>query len=136
MSNARCSGSTGRPRRPTGAPAPSPARRPRSTARSRLVAPTTRTSSSVSTAELKAEIDNQINQQFALFNAIVVIAVIVSLLGVVNTLAMSVIERTREIGVLRALGSSALARALRACVDESLLLTLAGAVVGVLSGVW
>ena len=60
-------------------------------------------------------------------------AVIVSLLGVINTLAMSVIERTREIGVLRALGSSRwLVRG--SLLDESLLVTLAGAAVGVASG--
>jgi len=87
----------------------------------------------LSTTELRQKIDDQISQQFALFNGILVIAVLVSLLGVVNTLAMSVIERTREIGVLRALGSSRwLVRA--SLVDESLLLTLAGAIVGVLSG--
>ena len=50
---------------------------------------------------------------------------LVSLLGVINTLAMSVLERTREIGVLRALGSSRwLVR--RSLLDESLLITLAG----------
>ena len=58
-----------------------------------------------------------------MFNAIVAIAVIVSLLGVVNTLAMSVIERTREIGVLRALGSSRW-QVRRTMLDESLLITL------------
>ena len=72
-------------------------------------------------------------EQFNFFNAIVAIAVIVSLLGVVNTLAMSVIERTREIGVLRALGSSRwLVR--QAMLDESLMITMAGAVAGVLIG--
>lgn len=87
----------------------------------------------VSLAGRKAEIEKQVNQQFNFFNAIVAIAVIVSLLGVVNTLAMSVIERTREIGVLRALGSSRwLVR--QTMLDESLMITLGGAVAGVLVG--
>ena len=55
---------------------------------------------------------------------------IVSLLGIVNTLAMSVIERTREIGVLRALGSSRwLVRT--TMLDESLLITVSGAIAGI-----
>jgi putative ABC transport system permease protein len=87
----------------------------------------------VSAAGRKAEIEKEISQQFNFFNAIVIIAVIGSLLGVVNTLAMSVLERTREIGVLRALGSSRwLVR--RTMVDESLLITLAGAAAGILAG--
>ena len=87
----------------------------------------------VSLAGRKAEIEKQINQQFNFFNAIVAIAVIVSLLGVVNTLAMSVIERTREIGVLRALGSSRwLVR--QTMLDESLIITIAGAMAGIILG--
>jgi putative ABC transport system permease protein len=87
----------------------------------------------VSMAGRKAEIEKEINQQFNFFNAIVAIAVIVSLLGVVNTLAMSVIERTREIGVLRALGSSRwLVR--QTMLDESLMITIAGALAGILVG--
>ncbi|HEX8857156.1 MAG TPA: FtsX-like permease family protein, partial [Thermoleophilaceae bacterium] len=88
---------------------------------------------SLSTAEVKDQIKTQINQQFNLFNAIIAIAVIVSLLGVVNTLAMSVMERTREIGVLRAVGSSRLL-VRSTMLDESLLITLAGAIAGIATG--
>jgi putative ABC transport system permease protein len=88
---------------------------------------------SLSVAEVKDQIKTQINQQFNLFNAIIAIAVIVSLLGVINTLAMSVMERTREIGVLRALGASRwLVRS--TMLDESLLITVAGALAGIAFG--
>jgi putative ABC transport system permease protein len=88
---------------------------------------------SLSTADLKSQIKSEINQQFNFFNAIIAIAVIVSLLGVINTLAMSVLERTREIGVLRALGASRwLVRA--TMVDESLLITISGAIAGIALG--
>jgi len=46
-----------------------------------------------------------ISQNFAIFNSIIAVAVFVRLLGVINTLAMSVLERTRKIEVLRTLGS-------------------------------
>jgi putative ABC transport system permease protein len=86
-----------------------------------------------SSVDIKNHIESQMNQQMGLFNAIIFVAVIVSLLGVINTLAMSVIERTREIGVLRALGSSRwLVRG--SLLDESLLITLAGATAGVIVG--
>ena len=61
----------------------------------------------LSTGEVKDKIEDQSNQQFAIFNAILIIAVLVSLLGVINTLAMSVIQRTREIGVLKRSGRAA-----------------------------
>ena len=79
-----------------------------------------------SAADAKHEIGEEINRTFNLFNAIVIIAVIVSLLGVINTLAMSVIERTREIGVLRALGASRW-QVRSTMLDESLMITIAGA---------
>jgi putative ABC transport system permease protein len=86
-----------------------------------------------SAAEAKDEIGAEINRTFNMFNAIVIIAVIVSLLGVINTLAMSVIERTREIGVLRALGASRW-QVRSTMLDESLMITIAGSVVGVAAG--
>ncbi len=89
---------------------------------------------SLSVADVKDQIKTEVNQQFNLFNAIIAIAVIVSLLGVINTLAMSVMERTREIGVLRALGASRwLVRS--SMLDESLLITVSGAIAGILLGV-
>lgn len=86
-----------------------------------------------SAAGAKKEVSNEINRTFNMFNAIVIIAIIVSLLGVINTLAMSVIERTREIGVLRALGASRW-QVRSTMLDESLMITVAGSVVGVAAG--
>jgi putative ABC transport system permease protein len=84
----------------------------------------------LSTADIKDQISSEISRQFGLFNAILYVAIIVSLLGVVNTLAMSVAERTREIGLLRALGASRwLVR--MSMLDESLLITASGAIAGI-----
>jgi putative ABC transport system permease protein len=87
----------------------------------------------LSNAEFKKSTTDAINQQFGFFNAIVAIAVVVGVLGIVNTLTMSVLERTREIGVLRALGASRW-RVRRTMGDESLLISLAGSLAGIAAG--
>ncbi len=87
----------------------------------------------LSTSALREDIDKEISNQFAMFNAIVAVAVLAGLLGVVNTLAMSVLERTRELGVLRALGASRL-QVRMTMVCEALLITVAGAGVGLAFG--
>jgi len=87
----------------------------------------------LSNAEIKRSTTDQINQQFSFFNAIVAIAVLVGILGIVNTLTMSVLERTREIGVLRALGASRW-RVRRTMAGESLLVSLAGTLAGIFAG--
>ena len=87
----------------------------------------------VSNQEVKQQYGDAIDQQFAFFNAIIGIAVVVGLLGIINTLSMSVLERTREIGVLRALGGSRW-RIRRAMLDESLLISLAGSFAGIVAG--
>lgn len=61
------------------------------------------------------------------------LAIIVGSIGMVNTIIMSVFERTREIGTLRALGWSS-ARVLRLVLIESLLLALLGGVLGSVVG--
>ena len=55
-------------------------------------------------AEEKAEAKQEIGQFFNIINAILLVAAIVGLLGLANTLAMSVLRRFREIGILRSLG--------------------------------
>ncbi|MGB0889429.1 MAG: ABC transporter permease, partial [Solirubrobacterales bacterium] len=87
----------------------------------------------LSNEEIKQQIQDQINQVFAIFYVIMLVAIIVSLLGVINTLLMNVFERTREIGVLRAIGSGRW-QVRRIIIAESLLLTLAGAILGLLVG--
>ena len=57
------------------------------------------------------------------------IAILLSMLGVLNTMLMSVIERTRELGILRAVGWSRVL-IVRLILGESLLLSLVGAVLG------
>ena len=80
-------------------------------------------------AEQRAPIDTMLVLIYGLLGLAIVIAV----LGIINTLALSVIERTREIGLLRAVG---LARSqLRSMVRlEAVTISLVGAVIGVVLG--
>src|SRR3970282_2166566 len=66
--------------------------------------------------------------------AISVLAVGIGAIGVMNTMVMSVFERTREIGILRAVGWSG-RRILRMIIGESLFLCLIAAVIGSALGV-
>ena len=80
----------------------------------------------------------KVDQGFALVdgaNAVVtVLAVLIGGIAVMNTMIMSIFERTREIGVLRALGWKR-ARVMRMVVIESIALCIVGAAIGVLVGV-
>jgi putative ABC transport system permease protein len=55
-------------------------------------------------AEFKGRIDALTSQSFGLFDVLALIGVVIAALGVINTLTMNVLERTREIGMLRSLG--------------------------------
>jgi len=76
----------------------------------------------------------QINFFLGIIYALLGLAVIIAVLGIVNTLALSVIERTREIGLLRAVGLSR--RQTRRMVRlESVIVAILGAVLGVVMGI-
>jgi len=87
----------------------------------------------LSNEELKADVEDQVTRQFGVFYAIVGVAIFASLFGIVNTLTMSVLERTREIGVLRALGASRW-QVRRQVATESVVIGVIGAVLGIAVG--
>jgi putative ABC transport system permease protein len=86
-----------------------------------------------SNAEWKAQIESDFNRQYVFFYAIMGVSVAVSAFGVVNTLSMSVFERTREIGILRAVGTTRLQIG-RLIIDEGIVISLIGCLVGVAVG--
>ena len=81
-------------------------------------------------------IDNQISGLNSILNILYVLlalSVIVSLFGIVNTLVLTVFERTREIGMLRAIGMTR--RQVRRMIrHESVITALIGAVIGIVLG--
>jgi putative ABC transport system permease protein len=83
--------------------------------------------------QFKDEQRAQVDQLLLLINALLVLSVLIAVLGVVNTLVLSVIERTRELGLLRAIGMSR--RQVRRMVRlESVVISVYGAVLGVALG--
>jgi putative ABC transport system permease protein len=86
-----------------------------------------------SNAEWKAQIESDFNRQYVFFYAIMGVSVAVSAFGVVNTLSMSVFERTREIGILRAVGTTRL-QVGRLIIDEGVVISLIGCLMGVALG--
>jgi putative ABC transport system permease protein len=75
----------------------------------------------------------QVNQLLGILYAMLGLSVIIAALGIVNTLALSVFERTREIGLLRAVGMTR--RQLRRTIgNEAVLTALFGAVLGTALG--
>ena len=85
-------------------------------------------------AEFAAEQRAQIDQAVLVIYALLGLALVIAVLGIVNTLALSVIERTREIGLLRAIGVSR-AQLRRMITLESVVISVLGAVLGVVLGI-
>jgi putative ABC transport system permease protein len=84
-----------------------------------------------------AEFDEQVGSATAIFNAIIIGVAVISLvvggLSVINTMAMSVAERTREIGIKRAIGGSR-GRIIRELVTEAGMIGLLGGLIGLALG--
>ena len=84
-------------------------------------------------AEFRQQQEDQINQLLVVITALLLFAIIIAVLGISITLALSVFERTREIGLLRAVGMNR--RQTRRTVRwEAVLVSLFGAIVGIVLG--
>jgi putative ABC transport system permease protein len=83
--------------------------------------------------EFKGAQGKQINTLLAILYGLLALAVVIAILGIVNTLALSVVERRREIGMLRAVGMQR-AQVRRTIYLESMLIAVFGAIVGMLLG--
>jgi len=75
----------------------------------------------------------QINQLLYMIYGLLALAIVIAVIGIVNTLSLSVIERTREIGLLRAVGLSR-SRLRRMVTLESVTISVMGAVLGMAVG--
>ena len=83
--------------------------------------------------EFKELISGQVNQLLYVIYGLLALAVVIAVIGIVNTLGLSVLERTREIGLLRAVGLSR-SRLRRMITLESVAIALLGAVLGMVLG--
>ncbi|WP_269511352.1 ABC transporter permease [Corynebacterium faecium] len=86
-----------------------------------------------STQDMAGEVSAMIDQMLFILYALLSLAVVIAVLGIVNTLTLSVIERRQEIGMLRAVGTQR--RQVRTMITlESVQMTVYGAILGVLLG--
>ncbi|MFJ6797848.1 ABC transporter permease [Streptomyces sp. NPDC091268] len=83
--------------------------------------------------DIRNELGGEINLALNVMYGLLGMALIISVLGVVNTLAMSVFERTREIGMLRAIGLDR-GRVKNMIRLEAVVISLFGAVIGIALG--
>ncbi len=84
--------------------------------------------------ELKEQREEQINGLVLLVLALLLFAIVISLFGIANTLALSIHERTRELGMLRAIGMSR--RQVRTMIRyEAVITALIGAILGLALGI-
>jgi putative ABC transport system permease protein len=86
-------------------------------------------------ADFKASQSAQFNVLLGLIYVLLLLAIIIALLGIANTLALSVFERTRELGLLRAVGMTR--RQVRSSIRwESVVIALLGTVLGLVIGLF
>jgi putative ABC transport system permease protein len=84
--------------------------------------------------ELKDNLEGQIQQLVQMVYMLLALAILISLLGIITTLVLSIHERTRELGMLRAIGMSR-AQVRTMVRYEAVITALIGAILGTILGV-
>jgi putative ABC transport system permease protein len=87
----------------------------------------------LSNVELRKEAYDLVSNAFAVTYAMEAVAIVLALLGVINTLLAAVLDRTREIGLLRGIGA-ARSHVMRLFIAEAALIGLTGSAVGLVLG--
>ncbi len=86
-------------------------------------------------ADIRRDAGAQMNQMLTLIYVLLALAIFIALLGIANTLALSIFERTRELGLLRAVGMTR--SQLRSTIRwESVVIALQGTLLGLLIGLF
>ncbi|WFE93104.1 FtsX-like permease family protein [Micromonospora sp. WMMD987] len=91
----------------------------------------------VSVADRDAFIEQQtgsLDSLLTMIQILLALAIVIAVLGIVNTLALSVLERTRELGLLRAIGLRR-AQTMRMITVEAVVISVFGALLGIVVGV-
>lgn len=88
----------------------------------------------ISNEKIRDQVLSLMDQAFSMFDVMALLSIVVGSLGVINTLTMSVIERTREIGMLRAIGTTRW-QIVRMVLAEAMLMGVIGGVLGLVTGV-
>lgn len=87
----------------------------------------------LSNSELRDEAMNLVDAAFSVTRAMEAVAVLLALLGVINTLLAAVLDRTREIGLLRAIGASR-GHIIRLFTGEAAFIGISGGLMGIFAG--
>ncbi len=86
------------------------------------------------TTEIRETLESQVSTLVTLINLLLALTLVIAFIGVINTIVLSVVERTREIGLLRAVGTTQ--KQIRSVIRwESVIVCLFGALLGIVLGI-
>lgn len=85
--------------------------------------------------EFKGQQAQLVNQLLSILYGLLALSVVIAIVGIINTLALSIVERRQEIGMLRAVGMVR-GQVRRMITLESIQLSLYGAIIGVIIGLY